>query len=83
MIRITMFMLAAARDLLSLTLVLMVRCYQRLVSPWLPNACRYQPTCSEYAVLAVRRYGPLRGMLKALGRIARCHPWGRGGYDPP
>lgn len=83
MIRITMFMWMAARDLLSLTLVLLVRCYQRFLSPWLPNACRYQPTCSEYAVLAVRRYGPLRGMVKALGRIGRCHPWGRGGYDPP
>ena len=83
MIRITMFMWMAARDLLSLTLILLVRGYQRFLSPWLPNACRYQPTCSEYAVLAVRRYGPLRGIAKTAGRISRCHPWGRGGYDPP
>lgn len=83
MIRIALFLGAAARDLASLTLVAVVRCYQRWLSPLLPSMCRYQPTCSEYAVLAVRRYGPLRGAFKAATRIARCHPWSRGGYDPP
>lgn len=83
MIRVALFVVAAARDVTSLALVALVRCYQAGVSPWLPRACRYQPTCSEYAVLAVRRYGPLRGSAKALLRIARCHPWSPGGADPP
>ena len=60
--------------------------YRRLLSPALhtlfPGGCRYQPTCSEYAAIAVAHYGALRGGRLALCRIARCHPWSRGGYDP-
>jgi uncharacterized protein len=63
-------------------LVLFVRLYQGVLSPWLPGACRYQPTCSQYAVEALRRYGPLRGTWLALRRIGRCHPWGGHGHDP-
>ncbi len=60
----------------------LLRAYKWAVSPFLPNACRYVPTCSEYAVEAVERYGTLRGGWMALARIMRCHPLGGSGYDP-
>ncbi len=63
-------------------LVLAVRAYQVTLSPWLGGQCRYLPTCSEYAIQSLRRYGALRGGLRALRRLLRCHPWSRGGYDP-
>jgi len=56
--------------------------YQRFVSPLFGPSCRYHPSCSEYARLAVRRYGPLRGAWLGLRRIARCHPLAAGGVDP-
>ncbi len=64
-------------------LVALVRCYQWLISPWLGPRCRYQPTCSEYFIGAVRKYGAIRGAWRGLLRICRCHPWRPGGYDPP
>jgi hypothetical protein len=57
--------------------------YQRLVSPLLPRACRFAPTCSEYARLAVLEHGAASGAWLALRRVARCHPFHPGGYDPP
>jgi len=60
-----------------------VRCYQWCVRPILPPACRFQPSCSEYMILAVRKYGAIRGAWRGVCRIARCHPWNAGGYDPP
>lgn len=57
--------------------------YQRLISPWLPRACRFAPTCSEYARLAILDYGLARGALLAALRLCRCHPFNSGGYDPP
>jgi hypothetical protein len=59
-----------------------LRAYKSVVSPWLPPACRYVPTCSEYAMDAVERYGALRGGMLALRRLLRCHPLSRGGFDP-
>ncbi|MGH2904189.1 MAG: membrane protein insertion efficiency factor YidD [Solirubrobacteraceae bacterium] len=56
--------------------------YQRVVSPALPRRCKYEPTCSHYAVDAVGRYGILRGVLLAGWRLLRCNPWSYGGYDP-
>ncbi len=56
--------------------------YKRWISPALPPACRYVPTCSEYAQEAVERYGALRGGALAVWRLLRCHPFSRGGYDP-
>ena len=56
--------------------------YKWAISPMFPPACRYTPTCSEYAMEAIDRYGVLRGGLKAVGRILRCHPLAKGGYDP-
>ncbi len=59
-----------------------LRAYRWLVSPLLPAACRYTPTCSEYALEAVERYGALRGGMMAAARVLRCHPLARGGFDP-
>lgn len=59
-----------------------LRLYQRLLSPALPPACRFMPTCSEYAYQAVARHGVARGLCLAAKRIARCHPLSAGGYDP-
>jgi uncharacterized protein len=58
-----------------------VRLYQRAVSPALPARCKYHPTCSQYAVDAVRRYGVLRGVVLAAWRLLRCNPWSHGGVD--
>ena len=63
-------------------LALPVRAYRLVLSPWLGHACRYQPTCSAYALEALERHGALRGGWLAARRLARCHPWGGTGYDP-
>lgn len=63
-------------------LVALVRFYQLCISPLTPPTCRFTPTCSAYALEALRRYGPLRGGWLTLRRLARCHPWGGSGYDP-
>jgi len=59
-----------------------VRLYQKLISPLLGPRCRYYPTCSEYAVDAVRSYGAARGIVLAAWRVLRCNPWSHGGFDP-
>lgn len=64
-------------------LVALLELYKRRVSPLLPDACRFSPTCSEYARLAILRHGALRGSALALGRLARCQPLGLGGIDLP
>lgn len=60
----------------------LLRGYKWMLSPLFPPACRYVPTCSEYAMEAVERYGVLRGAWLVLGRLLRCHPFVKGGYDP-
>ena len=59
-----------------------VRFYKLAISPWLPPACRFTPSCSEYAAEAIEQYGVLRGGLKTLMRLLRCQPLHRGGFDP-
>ena len=63
-------------------ILLLIRFYRAGISPMLPPACRYTPTCSAYAEEAVRRYGAARGSWLALRRLLRCHPWGGSGPDP-
>ena len=60
----------------------MLRAYKRFVSPWLPPACRYYPTCSEYCSEAVERHGVMKGLWIGVKRVCRCHPFSRGGHDP-
>lgn len=60
----------------------LVRFYQRFISPVLPASCRYQPTCSQYTLEAIRRYGLIKGSWMGAKRIGRCHPFHPGGYDP-
>ena len=61
---------------------LLVRLYRSTIGLTLPNSCRYQPTCSQYALDALGEYGAVKGVWLTLKRIARCHPWAAGGYDP-
>ncbi|MBU3699355.1 MAG: membrane protein insertion efficiency factor YidD [Candidatus Kapabacteria bacterium] len=68
--------------LLSTMLIGLVRIYKRWLSPMLPSSCRFQPTCSSYAIEAIQEHGPFSGTLLAIRRIGRCHPLHPGGFDP-
>jgi putative membrane protein insertion efficiency factor len=68
--------------LLARTLVAPIRFYQRFISPALPASCRYYPTCSAYAVESLQVHGAMRGSWLGIRRVARCHPWHAGGFDP-
>jgi putative membrane protein insertion efficiency factor len=63
-------------------LLAMLRFYKRSISPLLPNACRFTPTCSEYAMEAIQKHGALKGTGLAIWRVLRCNPFCKGGYDP-
>jgi putative membrane protein insertion efficiency factor len=62
--------------------ILLIRVYQRAISPYLGSNCRYTPTCSHYYIEAVKKYGPVKGSYLGIRRLLRCHPWGGHGYDP-
>ncbi|WP_412103088.1 membrane protein insertion efficiency factor YidD [Polaromonas sp. SM01] len=64
------------------TLVTLVRAYRLLLSPWLGSSCRFEPTCSAYSLQALQQHGATKGSYLTLYRLARCHPWCNGGYDP-
>lgn len=63
-------------------LILPIRFYQKYISPLTPATCRFTPSCSQYAVEAIRKHGPFKGLYLAIWRILRCNPWGGSGYDP-
>lgn len=63
-------------------LLIPIKFYQYCLSPLKPPTCRYTPTCSQYAIEAIRKHGPLKGFFLAVKRLLRCHPWGGSGYDP-
>ena len=62
--------------------ILPIRFYRYFISPLFPPSCRFTPTCSQYAVEAIEKYGPIKGVWLGIKRIARCHPWGGSGHDP-
>jgi hypothetical protein len=64
-------------------LIAVVRIYQTTLGPLVGPRCRFEPSCSSYFILAVRKYGAMRGAVRGIARICRCHPWHPGGYDPP
>lgn len=74
---------SAVNRLVVLVVSAPVRIYQRLISPALPRRCKYEPTCSAYALGAIRAYGPARGLVLSAWRLLRCNPFSHGGYDPP
>jgi uncharacterized protein len=69
--------------MISKALIVLIRIYQRLISPFLGPVCRFHPSCSHYALGCLEHHGALRGTWLTIGRLARCHPFHRGGYDPP
>ncbi|MCI5451033.1 membrane protein insertion efficiency factor YidD [bacterium] len=72
----------AISDTLARGLILPIRFYQCCISPLTPPSCRFTPTCSQYAIEALRKHGPVKGLWLAIRRLLRCHPWGGHGYDP-
>ena len=68
--------------LLNKFLILIIKFYKYFISPYFPSNCRYLPTCSEYTKESVKKFGIMYGIWLGLKRIIRCHPWGKGGYDP-
>ena len=68
--------------LINLIFILPIKMYQILLSPLIGPSCRFNPTCSHYAIQAITKYGAIKGLFLALKRISRCHPWGESGNDP-
>ena len=75
-------MMRFVQELPKRMMLALLRFYKREISPMLPDACRFRPTCSEYAMQAIQKYGVLKGGYLAIRRILRCHPFHPGGYDP-
>ena len=70
------------KKLLKKIAIFPIKVYQKFLSPLMPSVCRYQPTCSQYMIEAIEKFGVVRGILMGTKRILRCHPWGGSGYDP-
>ena len=70
------------KKIIQFPFLLLIKGYQNVVSPYLPNACRYNPTRSQYAIDAINKYGVFKGTYLAIKRIGSCHPWGGSGFDP-
>jgi putative membrane protein insertion efficiency factor len=71
------------RAILTFLVLLPVRMYQAMISPIMPQVCRFYPSCSNYFVLAVQKHGPIRGACKGVWRVCRCNPFSKGGIDMP
>ena len=67
---------------LKAVVILLIKIYQKAVSPWTPASCRYNPSCSSYSIEAFQKHGLWKGFVLTLKRIGSCHPWGGSGYDP-
>ncbi|MED5354899.1 MAG: membrane protein insertion efficiency factor YidD [Bacteroidota bacterium] len=67
---------------LAYPVIFIIKLYQKLISPFTPATCRFQPTCSQYSIEALKKHGAFYGMFLMSKRILSCHPWGRSGYDP-
>ncbi len=80
--RIFKLLISLPTRLLTYLMLALIAFYRTCISPLLPPACRYTPTCSQYAKEAIQKYGPFKGGWLALKRILRCNPWGGSGYDP-
>ena len=69
-------------NILTHTIIKLIKIYKFLISPLLGNSCRYLPTCSEYSIEALKEFGLIKGVYMSIKRILSCHPWGKGGFDP-
>lgn len=70
------------KKILGFPFILLIRIYQKVISPFFPSTCRYTPSCSQYTAEAIQLHGPIKGIWLGAKRIARCNPWGGYGYDP-
>lgn len=70
------------KKILAFPFILLIRFYQKVISPFFPSTCRYVPSCSQYTAEAIQTHGPIKGIWLGAKRIARCNPWGGHGYDP-
>ncbi len=70
------------QEIISWPFITLIRLYQLIISPWLGSKCRFTPTCSNYGIKALRKYGPLKGLWLTAKRILKCNPWGGHGHDP-
>jgi putative membrane protein insertion efficiency factor len=77
-----MLILSFIKKVFAKLFIILIRFYQYGISPYTPASCRYTPTCSNYGVEAIQKYGPFKGGLLAIKRFLSCHPWGGSGYDP-
>ena len=71
-----------AKEILASPFIGLIKLYQWIISPWLGPSCRYTPTCSQYGIEALKKYGPLKGLWLTIKRVVRCNPWGGHGHDP-
>ena len=69
-------------NIFTLILIKIIKSYKYLISPLLGHSCRYLPTCSEYSIEALKKFGLIKGTIVSIKRILSCHPWGKGGFDP-
>lgn len=70
------------KKILIFPFIFLIKIYQNIISPLFPPTCRYTPTCSEYAIQSLKKYGLFKGVYLSIKRIVNCHPWGGSGYDP-